>query len=188
MTMIEIWKPVVGWETMYQVSNFGNVGSFWKRLCLGVGRGSKCILSDVLKPMKLTPDNRGYLYVIFKDGQGLIKRYPVARLVLEAFVGPCPSGCEACHFPDPTPSNNSVNNLRWDTHKENQRDVSRMGRVKSAKLNPSKVRQIRKLLAKGIRQIDIAAQLGIHQTVISEIKLGYVWSWVDQGRVVKSPD
>lgn len=51
----------------------------------------------------------------------------VHRLVLEAFVGPCPSGCEGCHY-DGNPANNIVSNLRWDTTKNNCLDKRRHGR------------------------------------------------------------
>lgn len=51
----------------------------------------------------------------------------VSRLVLEVFVGPCPEGMEACHFPDPCPRNNQLVNLRWGTPKENNRDKKAHG-------------------------------------------------------------
>jgi hypothetical protein len=37
----------------------------------------------------------------------------VARLVLRAFVGPCPLSMEPYHFPDSSLSNNRLENLRW---------------------------------------------------------------------------
>jgi len=51
----------------------------------------------------------------------------VHRLVLTAFTGPCPTGLEACHFPDTNPSNNYLENLRWDTRSANQKDAVRSG-------------------------------------------------------------
>lgn len=50
----------------------------------------------------------------------------VHRLVLEAFVGPCPEGMEGCHG-DGDPTNNSLGNLRWDTATSNQLDKVRHG-------------------------------------------------------------
>lgn len=46
----------------------------------------------------------------------------VHRLVLEAFVGPCPSGMECRHFPDSDTRNNSLENLSWGTHVQNIAD------------------------------------------------------------------
>ena len=50
----------------------------------------------------------------------------VHRLVLLAFVGPCPEGMECCHE-DGDPSNNKPSNLRWDTRKANYADRVRHG-------------------------------------------------------------
>lgn len=45
----------------------------------------------------------------------------VHRLVLTAFVGPCPEGMEACHN-DGDKLNNRLDNLRWDTRDANRAD------------------------------------------------------------------
>jgi hypothetical protein len=57
-------------------------------------------------------------------GEGHAER--VHRLVLLAFVGPCPKGMEACHWDD-NPGNNHLSNLRWDTSLANKRDMARNG-------------------------------------------------------------
>jgi hypothetical protein len=59
--------------------------------------------------------------VNFDDHGRVVKKF-VHRLVLEAFIGPCPPGMEACHYPDPSRQNNHVGNLRWDTKQENAHD------------------------------------------------------------------
>lgn len=46
----------------------------------------------------------------------------VHRLVLETFVGPCPEGMEARHYPDMDPSNNRLENLSCSTHRKNLAD------------------------------------------------------------------
>ena len=48
------------------------------------------------------------------------------RLVLEAFVGPCPSGMECCHYDD-NQRNNVLSNLRWGTKSDNAMDRVRNG-------------------------------------------------------------
>lgn len=55
-----------------------------------------------------------------------VESFLVHRLVLTAFVGPCPEGMEGCHE-DGDPSNNRATNLRWDTHKNNQLDMHKHG-------------------------------------------------------------
>ena len=51
----------------------------------------------------------------------------VHRLVLFAFIGN-PSIGEVCRHLDGNPENNSLNNLCWGTHQENEEDKERMGR------------------------------------------------------------
>lgn len=53
--------------------------------------------------------------------QGIPKRFLIHRLVLLAFIGPCPESMEACHN-DGNRDNNQLRNLRWDTHKNNCAD------------------------------------------------------------------
>lgn len=71
------------------------------------------------------------------------------RLVLEAFVGPCPEGMECCHW-DGVRDNNRLNNLRWDTRKNNAKDRDRHGTKKwgtkhsSSVLTEEQVRELRR--------------------------------------------
>lgn len=104
----------------------------------------------------------------------------VHRLVLLAFVGPCPDGMECRHFPDHNPANNRPSNLQWGTPTENVRDTINQGRFKHchrfceshgrAKLTDDQAREICRLYAMGgVKQIDLARQFGVSQTEISKI-------------------
>ena len=108
-TMNEEWKPIPGYEDLYQVSNTGKV----KRLPKG----------KLLKPWK---DKGGYPSVKLCKGGKRKFRY-VHRLVLEAFVGECPDGMECLHA-DGNPANNKIENLIWGSHSENILDTVRHGR------------------------------------------------------------
>lgn len=97
------------------------------------------------------------------------KRHVVAvhKLILLAFVGPCPSGMECCHY-DGNPANNQLDNLRWDTPKGNQADKKRHGtsnegeRNPSAKLIEAQVREIRaSYAAGGVSMSDLCRTYGI---------------------------
>jgi len=72
----------------------------------------------------------------------------VHRLVLEAFVGPCPEGMVAAHHPDPNPLNCSLSNLRWATRKENEQDKFRQGRRKCVYLEKKRAGQAQRLAAR----------------------------------------
>jgi hypothetical protein len=70
-------------------------------------------------------DKDGYVrYKLYVDGTYCRKF--AHRLVLEAFVGPCPEGMECRHL-DGNPQNNHVSNLCWGTKEENQADKRRHG-------------------------------------------------------------
>lgn len=110
----EQWKPVVGYEGLYEVSDIGRM----KRVGRGPGAQSGRILSPEQSP-------HGYFRVVLYRN-GARRKMFVHRLVLEAFVGPCPPGMECCHGND-VPTDNRLANLRWDTKSANIRDEVRNG-------------------------------------------------------------
>ena len=78
--MREEWRPVVGYEGLYEVSNMGNVKSL-ERMKWN-GRGYHKIPERILKASKSSND---YLFVsLWKDGKR--KQHRVHRLVAQAFI------------------------------------------------------------------------------------------------------
>lgn len=117
----ESWAPVVGYEGFYEVSNLGRVRSVEKRV--RTARGTRLRPSVV---RKLSANPRGYLTVNLSRGEAGSRTQHVHTLVLSAFVGPRPEGMEARHL-DGNPANNSIANLAWGTHSENNLDRVRHG-------------------------------------------------------------
>lgn len=115
--MNEHWKPVVGYEGSYEVSDQGHVRS----LDRFNSRGHR-IRGGVLKP---APDHSGHLHLRLSRDARSQGAY-VHALVLAAFIGTRPIGQEACHN-DGNPQNNRLDNLRWDSRSENARDRVRHG-------------------------------------------------------------
>ena len=117
----EYWLPVVGWEDFYEVSDHGRV---------------RCL------PRKWVPKAR-ILKVVHSPGKypqvGLFNRPKrtltrmVHQLVAEAFIGPCPDGMEICHL-DGDRSNNRLDNLRYDTRKNNHADKWKHGTMARGEL------------------------------------------------------
>lgn len=108
----EYWKPVVGYEGHYQVSNFGRV----KSIKFGKGR--------ILKP---TTNLYGYLFVkLCKDGK--VKPFTVHRLVAEAFL-PNPDNLPQVNHKDENKQNNIVSNLEWCSAQYNNTYDTRIERV-----------------------------------------------------------
>lgn len=145
----ETWKPVPGLEHLQcEASSLGRIRAFSRR--------KKCVL---IKPLHL--NTHGYLY--FRIGE---KSPRVHRSVCAAFHGPCPEGKECCHG-DGEKTNNSPNNLRWGTFRENQEDNIRN---LVYKLNKESVLEIRELYSGGsISQRKLADLYGVSQRQIGFI-------------------
>lgn len=86
------------------------------------GRVRNARTGRILRPSNYKLD--GYLRIETSH-----RRVLLHRLVLEAFVGPCPPGCEARHVHDPDRGNCRLSNLAWGTKKENADDRWRQGRA-----------------------------------------------------------
>jgi hypothetical protein len=153
--MDDYFRPIEGYPG-YRVSRGGEVQSRWSRTVYKT-------LTETWLPLKPVRSGR-YLTVNLSDG--VRKRHrPIHRLVLEAFVGLCPEGLICCHF-DGDPTNNRVENLRWDTYQSNSDDMLRhgtrlMGSQNHAKLTEEEVRAIRRLRSKGERIAVLADQFGV---------------------------
>jgi hypothetical protein len=106
-------------RTTYAV---GHDGTVW----------SRC--SGEWKPLKPSPQKSGHLRVWLGGGRANMRF--VHRLVLEAFVGPCPEGMSSSLHHDDDPSNNRLSNLSWGTQKDNYADAVRNGRIKVGDESP----------------------------------------------------
>lgn len=127
--MSEQWRPVVGAEDFYLVSNLGRVKSLSRQVrCYG---GFRTIGERILKS---SPDSDGYPLVTISFG-GIQYTRPVHRLVLEAFVGPLPEGLQSLHA-DGVPANCSLMNLSYGTAQANWKDRERHGRGIHGSRNP----------------------------------------------------
>lgn len=123
----EEWRPVVGWEGLYEVSDQGRVRSL-DRIVHRDSVGGLPIRGRVLRQAQCRSRKYGLIRLTVNLSVNQRKRTsPVHRLVLEAFVGPRPPGQHGCHH-DGDPTNNHLSNLRWDTPKSNTADMVRHGR------------------------------------------------------------
>jgi hypothetical protein len=101
--MEELWKPIPGYESLYEASTLGRVRSLFR-------------YKKILKP---SPVTTGYLTVeLWKDKQR--KRIGIHRLVAMCFCEN-PENKPFVNHLDETKTNNRADNLEWVTHVENCR-------------------------------------------------------------------
>jgi hypothetical protein len=122
MTKLEIWKPIQGFESLYEISNLGNVKSLDKPL--------NRLDSKKLRKEKLIKQviRKGYLRVgLSKDG--FRKFFTVHRLVAMAFM---PNGnfSLTINHKDGNKRNNLIENLEWCTRSEQIKHAIRIGLFK----------------------------------------------------------
>jgi hypothetical protein len=126
--MLEEWRPVVGYEGSYEVSNLGRVRSLdrtetFERVIWQTGE--RCVVSRRHRGAILIPEKvKGSDYLRVSLGKG--NKLYVHAIVLTAFAGPAPDGCECLHG-DGDRANNSDLNLRWGTRLENVHDAIKHG-------------------------------------------------------------
>lgn len=117
----EQWLPVAGYEGTYEVSNQGRVRSL-DRIRVSKNGRRRPFKGTVLSP---GTSIGGYQVVSLHDNARRRLSY-IHALVLEGFDCLRPPGMVACHY-DGNPSNNRIDNLRWDTYSNNQHDKRRHG-------------------------------------------------------------
>src|ERR1700690_1235619 len=98
--MREIWKKVVGYEGLYEVSNLGRVWSCKRRKVM-------------------SPNNSAYPRLVLCKGKVHTGK-DVHVIVANAFIGPCPKGKEVNHK-DLNTRNSKAKNLEYVTSAQNKK-------------------------------------------------------------------
>lgn len=109
----EIWKEVIGFSGIYEVSNTGKVRSIDRRIVRSNGRTT--ILKG--KELNFSLDKDGYRFIQFNVNN---KRYirKIHRLVYGSFIGKLEKGLVIDHI-DNDKNNNNVSNLQQITNRLN---------------------------------------------------------------------
>jgi hypothetical protein len=155
----ENWRPIPGFEN-YQVSDLGRV-----RNAHGLIRKVTCC------PLKR------YLRIVISKNCANYNRY-VHRLVMLAFVGPCPDGMQVAHL-DGDPTNCALSNLTYATPRQNNLQKALHGtqprgeQCSRAKLTEMQARVIRRLPRNSSR--DWAEMFGVGASSVWDIQEGNTW-------------
>ena len=168
----EIWKPVRGYEGMYEVSNYGNV------------RSMNYNHTGEVRNMKTETNKNGYKQVnLCKDGKQ--KLPTVHRLVAQAFL-PNPENLPQVNHINENKSDNRVENLEWTTREKNVRHGT--GIQRSAEKRSKKVNQYTldgELVKEWVSTMEVQKQTGWANQNISaccrgmyKTAYGFIWQYV----------
>ena len=128
----EEWKPVVGYEGYYEVSNLGRVRSVSRIIPRNKNRpnhhetGDRYMNGIILCQEEQKPPLGNYLRVRVSVAHKP-KNLRVHRLVAKAFI-PNPNNYPDVNHIDNDPTNNRVENLEWTTPKLNEQHKIKQGR------------------------------------------------------------
>ena len=112
---MEVWKDVIGYEGLYQVSNMGNIR------CLGFeGQSRKQGKKRYVDYVNPRLDKNGYYYVRLCHPILKSKAFMLHRLIAQAFIDN-PKNKEQVNHINGIRSDNRIENLEWMTSKENLR-------------------------------------------------------------------
>ncbi|BFM39940.1 NUMOD4 motif-containing HNH endonuclease [Synechocystis sp. LKSZ1] len=109
------WKPIPGYEGLYEASDTGQIRSKKGELSQKIWRGYPKV-------------------VLVKDGDR--KNWRVHNLIALTFIGSRPDGYELDHI-DANKLNNHITNLEYVTHQENVKRAAQKGLRTRTKLQSS---------------------------------------------------
>lgn len=173
--MMEHWKPIIGYEGLYDISDHGRVRTWMLRTGSRVTKRSEPM---IMKTQPADPKNKDYRNILLRKDRKS-RAFLIHRLVLTHFVGPCPPGHQGAHD-DGIPSHNWLSNLAWKTPKSNHADKKRHGTSQHGE-RCSKHRltegQVREILADNRRTpgSKLAKRYGVNHTAIYAILRGKTW-------------
>lgn len=157
------WRPIPGWEGLYEVSRDGSICSRQRRV-----------------PHILRPDTvRGGYQRVSLSRNGKVTRHMVHHLVLLAFVGPRPDGLD-CNHRNGRRDDNRPENLEWVTRSENERHKRHVLLSQIGPTNPRSVSvdpgQVARLRSRGLTILQVAEACGVSHGTIKRVLNGSHWS------------
>jgi hypothetical protein len=177
---VEIWKDVVGYKGIYQVSNLGRVKSLEVKRFTKANNSFSTYKEKILN-QSYTKD--GYLKITFTVNK-VKKTFLVHRLVATAFIENPNNKPEVNHI-NGIKDDNSYKNLEWNTPVENVKHAYKNG-LKTpkqgvengcSKLSEKEVLEIRKI-GKTMFKKDIAILYNVGASTISRVQNKTHWKHI----------
>jgi NUMOD4 motif/HNH endonuclease len=153
---VTTWKTIPGFSS-YQASDRGKIRSVPRTV------GSRRLAGVVLKARL---NNSGYELVNLTGDDGIRQTRTVHSLVLEAFAGPCPDGCESLHANDNPTDNRWPENLSWGSKEANMADRMRNSPAAAKPPKPPCVRCGAAFEGNGRRCHPCVVEIGVQAAVL----------------------
>ena len=180
---LEIWKPIMGYEKFYQVSNFGRIMSNDRLLSNNILRHGR-IMSPNFHP-------GGYLRIDLINEYGRRKQYSIHRIVALNFI-PNPNNLLEVNHKNANKHDNCISNLEWISHINNIKHAINLGIFCNRKHNPkfgenspfskltdSQVIKMREMYASGhYFYEDLCYIFKIKLTTVFKIINGITWKHI----------
>ena len=130
---MEDWKPVVGYEGLYEVSSLGRVRRLDTMVEMPPSRRHpdgwvRTVRGGVLRPGRFMRTSNTHYLSVALCREGRQRSFGVHILVCAAFHGPKPFPKAEVRHLDGDGTNNVTDNLCWGTRSENMQDIIRHGR------------------------------------------------------------
>lgn len=168
--VVEEFRKVSGWEH-YEVSNLGRV----RCLRWSIGRGLSKTGLRYLKPRLAKKKGIVKFAMVTLKDVNRDWQIAISRLVLMTFVGPPEGDQEACHYPDPDPANNRLDNLCWGAKWQNEQHKTEQG-MKQKRLTASQIKEIRSTFAQsGESQTEFAKRYEVDAASICRVLSRKSW-------------
>lgn len=170
----EIWKDIIGYERLYQISNLGNVRSVERTVNGRFWYGKQHI--QVFCEKILIPQKRGKYFKVTLSKDNKANQQSIHRLVAISFLGDFTEKKLEVNHIDGDKYNNKLSNLEWVTRSENHKHAFRHGlrRVNKgedcswSKLNSITVLEIRKMLCESSHK-EVSKKFNVNLTTIYNI-------------------
>lgn len=179
----EVWRNVIGYEGIYQISNYGRIKSIERFFIKNRRGGNQKMAVYCVEKIKAEDFSKfGYLRCSYWLNENA-KHVFVHREVAKHFI-PNPNNYPQVLHKDDNPKNARWDNLEWGTQKKNIQDCVSRGRWHlgeknyKSKLKSEDIPKIRQLIHEGMSNAKIGEIFGVTDCPIDFIRKNKTWKHI----------
>lgn len=183
--MSEEWRPIVGYEGLYEASSLGRLRSIDREVSYKHRWGGKTTMKLIGCILWLHTRKKDRRPIVTLSKNGILRTHTVHRLVCGAFY-PNPFSLPEVNHLDGNPENNRSDNLEWCTHADNHNHAKRNGLLGYkahfgedngfSKLTAMQVLEIRrKYRPRKVTVLMLAKEYGVSESAISNVLTNKRW-------------